>query len=159
MRDDRDFIGALAQNGVNEWLENREMAETFPFFIPGIYRDECDYILDGRNDIKGSGFKAGYQKKIYPETHFLVRNNYANQAEKHGIRRYTFVRVDPDGMQLHIAGVIGRGRFDEISRPEPGAQYPARYVLAKWLDCFQQFVYHTKCDHPDPYQGRPRRYR
>jgi hypothetical protein len=162
MRDDNDFLGALGQNGVNDWLDNTGLPdETFPSFVEGVYRDICDYIFRGkRNDIKTSGFKPGYSPQIYKNTHFLVRDDYQDEAEKHGIQKYTFVRADPFGMQLHVAGVISRSRFKDICRVEPRALYPAHYVEAQWLDCFERFIYSVSCKHEVPeVRVHPSRYK
>lgn len=139
MSHDRDIIGSIAQNIVFEYFDQEGLyiAKT-SFFDKAIHRDACDFEHRGLNDVKGSPTRNGYNK-IYPSTSFLLSDHQRDKK----VDWYTFVRLDMENREAHIAGVIAYYDFLEYSKPmeSPNLKSPCHYIETKYLKPFRDYVF------------------
>lgn len=102
-----DLVGALAQNGLFQFLRDRGIPHTpYPFYVEGKARDECDVKIRGRKvDVKGFQMKPEWG--LSPKTHVLVKTTSRNKP----MDDYLFGFVDFGDYMLHLCGVISCEEF------------------------------------------------
>lgn len=115
----RDFIGALAQNGLTTYLQNHYVdggVEFSPYFSLDRHHDEWDFRYRGSTfDVKGSQMRPPFLR-VTPGTFFLIDGHQRRKV----VGYYVFVKVDVENMKLHIAGYIDYDKFWSMAEKATG---------------------------------------
>jgi hypothetical protein len=140
LKDNRDIIGSLAHQAVEQAFENTEMYFESTRKLKYLHGDEYDIKYENDTiDIKGT---AGTLDKWFYNKSFLVITKQLEKEKIEKISHFCFVVVEPDYTQAYIFGLMERHNFVNKST-NVSLKFENKMIRARELKPFRDYVYHV----------------
>lgn len=137
--EDRDLIGSLAHQGVEQTLDMWGLGYTSTRTERYEHGDWTDLVYDG-NSIDVKGTHGTFNEKYYYNQGFLVFQSQLDNPKIEKISHFLFTQIEPDLSQGYIFGIIDRHTFLDKATPVT-LKYDNMQIRAYQLKPFRNFIF------------------